>query len=136
MVAPLWHTIVLLAVILVLTFLQARQAPNVEAQRIPSRLPLYGAMIVFELSMLAYVWLFVLRLTGTPLSALVGGKWSRAADVMRDIGTAFIFWLIAAAVLLTIGKILGVNTDSMRAVKTLLCRKGRARNGDVGSSCA
>jgi membrane protease YdiL (CAAX protease family) len=120
LVAPLWHTILLVVVILGITFLQARQQPNMETVQIRSRLPVYGAMIVFELSLFAYVWLFGLRLTGTPLRALIGGKWSSAADVVNDVGAALLFWVVAAGALVALGKILGVNADSLRAVKALL----------------
>jgi uncharacterized protein len=120
LVAPLWHTIVLIVVIFGITFLQARQQPNMEAVQIRSRLPLYGAMIVFELTLFAYVWLLGLRFTGTPLSALIGGKWSGATDVLRDVGAAILFWVVAAGALVALGRILGVNADSLRAVKALL----------------
>lgn len=120
LVAPVWHTIVLVVAILGITFLQARQQPNLEGVQLRSRLPIYGAMMLFELVLFTYVWLLGLKLTRTPLRAIIGGKWSSAADVVRDIGVAFLFWLIVAGVLIVLGKALGVNSTGLQAVKTLL----------------
>jgi len=119
LVAPVWHTIVFLIVLLGLSFLQGRQQPKLESMHLASRLPLYGMMIAFELVLFAYVWLG-LKFTGTRIRDVVGGKWTSAADVARDAGVALLFWLIVGAVLLALQSILGENATGLGAVKTLL----------------
>jgi uncharacterized protein len=120
LVAPVWHTIFFLVVLLGLAFLQGHQQPKLGNVQVASRIPLYAAMIAFELVLFAYVWLLGLKFTGARIRDLVGGKWSSAADVARDVGAAFLFWLVVASVLLTIQKILGENATGLGAVKALL----------------
>ena len=107
-------------VILALSYLQARQQLGPAPVQLNSRLPLYVATILFELSLFLYVWLLGLRRTRTPLRALIGGRWSSIQDVVNDIGVAIGFWVIVASVLLVLGKILGENATGLRAMKPLL----------------
>jgi membrane protease YdiL (CAAX protease family) len=118
-IAPLWHTVVFLIVVIGLAIVQGHQQRGLENAHLSSRLPLYGAMIAFELALFLYVWLG-LRLAGTRVREVIGGKWAAVGDVARDIGTAVLFWLIVAGVLLTLEKFLGENTTGLGAVKALL----------------
>jgi len=119
LIAPIWHTVVLVLVILGLSYMQARQQLGPAPVQLNSRLPLYFATILFELSLFLYVWLFGLRRTRTPLRALIGGRWSSVGDVMNDVGVAIVFWFVVGAILLILGKILE-NTTGLRAMKPLL----------------
>jgi len=120
LIAPLWHTIVFLVGLLALAFVQGRQQPRLEGAQLASRLPLYGMMMAFELVLFLYVWLLGLRLGGTRVRDVIGGRWASAADVLRDLGAAVVFWVIAASVLLAMERVLGENTTALGAVKTLL----------------
>jgi membrane protease YdiL (CAAX protease family) len=120
LVAPLWHTIFLVLFIFAIALLQTRQQLQLDAVRLKSRLPLYAGQIVFELVLFAYVWLLGLKLTGTPVRDLIGGKWTSLRDVLRDIGVALMFWLVVAAVLVVLNKLLGENDGGLQAVKALL----------------
>lgn len=119
LVAPVWHTIVLIVAILGLALLQARQQQQIGSIQLKSRLPLYVTMILFELVLFAYVWLG-LKITRTPIRELIGGRWANARDVLRDIRVAVIFWIIVAGVLVVLSKLLGANMTGLRAVKALL----------------
>jgi membrane protease YdiL (CAAX protease family) len=114
-----WHTVVFLIVVIGLAIVQGHQQPSLENAHLSSRLPLYGAMIAFELALFLYVWLG-LRLAGTQVREVIGGRGASVADVARDVGIAVLFWLIVAGVLLTLEKFLGENTTGLGAVKTLL----------------
>lgn len=118
LVAPLWHTLVLIAAILGLALLQARQQQQFGLARLPSRLPLYFAMILFELVLFGYVWLG-LKITRTPIRELIGGRWASLREVARDIGAAAVFWIIVAVVLVVLNKLLGENS-ALETVKALL----------------
>ena len=120
LIAPVWHTVLFLVALAALAILQGHQQPQLENARLASRLPLYGAMIAFELVLFLYVWLLGLKFTGTRIRDVVGGKWTSAADVARDVGAALLFWLIVGAVLLALQSILGENATGLGAVKTLL----------------
>jgi uncharacterized protein len=118
-IAPWWHTVVFLIVVIGLAIVQGHQQPSLENAHLLSRLPLYGAMIAFELALFLYVWLG-LRLWGTRVRDVIGGKWATLADVARDAGVAVLFWLIVAGVLLTLENFLAENTTGLGAVKALL----------------
>jgi uncharacterized protein len=120
LVAPVWHTIVFLVVLVGLSLVQGRQQPMLETARLGSRLPLYGAMIAFELVLFLYVWLLGLRVAGARIRDVIGGRWASWGDVARDARAAIFFWLIVAAVLLMLQKNLGDNAAGLGAVKSLL----------------
>jgi membrane protease YdiL (CAAX protease family) len=119
LVAPLWHTIVLIAILVALALLQASSQARLGATDLRSRLPLYCFSILFELILLAYVWFLGLRLAGKHLEDLVGGKWTRAIDVLRDVGVALIFWAIVAIVLAALQQVLGDSFVESQAAKAL-----------------
>jgi len=120
LVAPLWHTILLVTAILGVTLLQARAQQQVGTLQLTSRLPLYFTQIVFELILFCYVWLLGLKLTGTPVRELVGGRWANLRDFWSDVRAAAIFWIIVAVVLLVLNRLVGQNETGLRAVRLLL----------------
>jgi membrane protease YdiL (CAAX protease family) len=119
-VAPVWHTVIFLIVLLGIALLQGLQQPKLEGVHLTSRLPLYGAMIAYELVLFAYVWLLGLKFTRTRILDLIGGTWGSLADVARDVGTALLFWLVVASILLVLQKVLGENVTGLGALKALL----------------
>lgn len=123
-VAPLWHTVVLIAFMLALLGWQAYKAHTLHSQRFlfSQRLPMYMFMIAFEWLMAGYVWLFGLRLTHTPIPEIVGGRWERFSDVIVDIGIAFLFWIGVAIALIVCRLALGANPTAKRAFDFLLPR--------------
>ena len=121
LVAPLWHTVVLVVAVLGISLAQALQQRQLGTVELRSRLPLYFLQIAFELFIFSYVWLLGLRLTGTPVRELVGGRWASLSDFLRDLRAAVIFWIVVAGVLVLLNAILGTNTG-IRALKGLLPR--------------
>ena len=119
LVAPLWHTVILVVVVVGISATQAIQQRNLGALQLKSRLPLYFTQIAFELILFGYVWLLGLKLTRTPVREIIGGRWANLRDFVRDVGVALGFWLAVAGVLLILNKILGQNT-TIRALKPLL----------------
>jgi uncharacterized protein len=92
------HTIVLLVILFGgagwMYFSTARANAGAE----PSRVALYGTTIVWEWLLAAYV-LFGLRKRGKALSEATGARWRTARDVLRDIGIALAFWIVALLIL-------------------------------------
>jgi membrane protease YdiL (CAAX protease family) len=119
LVAPRWHTVILVVVVVGISLTQALQQRNLGALELKSRLPLYFTQIAFELLLFCYVWLLGLKLTHTPVRELIGGRWASAADFLRDLGVALAFWLVVAGVLLIMNRILGQNT-AIRTLEPLL----------------
>jgi hypothetical protein len=120
LIAPIWHTVVLIVVLVGLAITQGLQQTSLETLNLQSRLPLYLSMMVFELTLLAYVWLLGLRARRVRIRDLIGGKWTGIEDVGRDAGIAVMFWLVVVAVLFVLEKFLGTNPTGVKAVGVLL----------------
>jgi len=98
-VAPAWHTIVLLVVLIGLAAAQGLPRHSIPAMQ-PNRLSTYIATMVYELFLLGYVWLCAVLKYRVPLRELIGGKWRRPLDFFKDVGVAFLFWLAVIGLLL------------------------------------
>ncbi len=118
-VAPVWHTTFFILLIVGLSSLQATKLPMIEAR---GRTQLYLTAIAFEVALVLYVWLLGVRPRGKSLSDLVGGKWAKPMDVLRDIGVALLFWCAVIGFLVAMRFLLGANAEGTRAVKMLLPR--------------
>jgi membrane protease YdiL (CAAX protease family) len=120
LLAPLWHTIVLILFVLATAYFQSRN--HIGNHKIIHRVVLYSFMICFEWILFAYVWFLGIRPTGHKLSEVIGGRWATARDVWRDIGAALVFWLIVAAFLLLAGLALGPNSDMNKVAQVIMPR--------------
>jgi membrane protease YdiL (CAAX protease family) len=108
LLAPMWHTILLVAVMLANSYLTASFMASHRASpaRSGPRTGDYLFTIGFELFLLMLVWLG-LRLKKRGLREIIGGKWNSAEDFLIDVGIALGFWLVSAAVLLGLAYVLG-----------------------------
>jgi|SRR5579863_1982403 len=97
LVAPRWHTALLVALFLVLALSgtlfqrQAHARPATLSEH-PDVLRLYLSLIAMEWGLFLYVWKGGLRRTGTKLRDLIGGIWRSPADVAVDAGLAAGLW--------------------------------------------
>ena len=96
LLAPWWHTLVLIAVLLGLSFGQAHNIAKIVQRH--GHLPLYISTILFEWAMVAFVW-WGIRGRGLRLRDLIGGKWKSAEDFMLDVAIAVGFWIVSGAIL-------------------------------------
>ena len=112
LIAPWWHTTLLVALFLGVavsgTFFQrhARSEPGM-LQRHPQVVPLYLSLMAMEWGLFVWVWRGGLRRTGTKLSKLIGGRWANVKDVLVDCGLALGLWLIWTLIAMTWNRWLG-----------------------------
>lgn len=99
-VAPVWHTILLIAGIALLSVAGAMQLAGSHPP--VNRLQTYALTAVTELCMLAWVW-FGLRLRKVPFRSLVGSTSGSSRSLAIDLGFALAFWIAALFVLANIG---------------------------------
>ncbi len=99
-IAPVWHTIVLVAGILALSFHGAARFSAMHGSI--NRLGTYGSTAALEVGMLAWV-LFGLHLNKTPLRSLLGSFSWDFRSIAADLGFALIFWISSLMVLGTLG---------------------------------
>lgn len=97
-VAPWWHTVLFVAIVIALSVLQGRPSTVAHAAALPSRIPIYVGTLIYELLLFGYVWLG-LRPRHVRVSDIVGGRWARLEDFLIDVATAFVFWMVVVAAL-------------------------------------
>lgn len=106
-IAPLWHTLVLVLVLLVVSLANAHLLPHVARPPAPagavagrhgSRLLTYAVTLLWEWLLLGFaVW--GLRMRRTPLRQLLGVRRSGAMEWWTDIAIASGFWFASAMAL-------------------------------------
>ena len=99
-IAPVWHTVVLIAGILLLSVSSAKEFSGAQAS--VNRLQTYAMTVTSELFMLAWVY-FGLRLRKIPFRSLLGSIPGDLRSIATDLGIAMVFWIGSLMVLGTIG---------------------------------
>lgn len=101
-IAPVWHTAVLIAGLIVLSIAGAREMASADAGAHTNRLGTYASTAVSQLFLLGWVWLG-LRLRKIPLLSLLGDLSGGAKKFFLDAGIAVVFWFGSLMVLGTVG---------------------------------
>lgn len=95
-IAPVWHTILLVAAIIALSIHGASRLSAIHGQI--DRLATYGFTAATEAAML--VWVFIgLRLRKIPLRSLLGSCPVNLRSIAADLGIALLFWIASLMVL-------------------------------------
>jgi membrane protease YdiL (CAAX protease family) len=125
LVAPLWHTAVLVTFLLGLAAygVYVQSAAPSKGQLVEHRgsaLPLYISLIAAQWAMLRFVTAAGLKRTGTRLRDLLGERWTGWRDVVRDAAIAFAVWAAWTAASTAVERSLG--SDSAHGIASLLPR--------------
>jgi len=96
LIAPVWHTLLITALILGNSFVAASKLGAVQSQG--SRLLLYGGTFITQLVLFLLVW-FGIRLRGVRMRDLIGGKWKTVEAFLLDVVIALGFWFVAILLL-------------------------------------
>jgi membrane protease YdiL (CAAX protease family) len=99
-IAPMWHTVVLIAGIIALSILG--KAQMVPTYRATNRLLIYGETAGMEFLMLGWV-AWGLRLRRVPFQSIFGHVTKGIRGIALDIGIAFLFWIGSLSILGTLG---------------------------------
>jgi membrane protease YdiL (CAAX protease family) len=114
-IAPAWHTLILIAAMLTMSFTGSeRMATN--TARPHGRLILYVATIILDWVIVGYIWMGLKR-RGVRLRDVIGGEWKSPEDGWLDFAIAVGFW-ICSALILALGK-LALGLASLDMSKTM-----------------
>jgi uncharacterized protein len=119
-VAPWWHTILFIGIIVGFSVFGEGFRVMERFSSLPSRMPLYAAMLGYELFLFAYVWLLGLRARGIRIREIIGGRWNRFGDFLIDLAVAFLFWMVVVVALAVVQYF--VRYNSIEAAGRLLPR--------------
>jgi membrane protease YdiL (CAAX protease family) len=92
--APLWHTAVVLFILLGASLEGSRALHPMAAHH---KIAQYLWTMTWEWLLTGFVFLGIRKRAG--LRELIGGRWGRTEDFVRDLGIALAFWLVAVSVL-------------------------------------
>lgn len=125
LLAPVWHTVIVVVLLLgdsVVSFLVASRvtAQGAAAVTEKARIAQYAFTIALEFFLLIVVWLG-LRLRRTRISDLIGGRWKTPESFLLDVAIALVFWGAAYAILLGLSFALGLaKTSQVSEAKKLV----------------
>jgi len=105
-IAPLWHTLLLVAFIVLFSFLGASSQRTVGQGH---REWLYLGTIVIEWIMFAYIYWGIRKAKRTTVRELIGGRWNTPEDFLLDVAVAAVFWIAAMVVLGGLGYAMGLS---------------------------
>ena len=104
-VAPAWHTVLLVLIMLGLSGLSAYSQGLPSVGRARNQIARYVTSIVMEWLILGFIW-FGLRLRKQHMRVLLGENWGGARQILRDLGIAVLFLIISNLVLKLISHLL------------------------------
>jgi uncharacterized protein len=104
LIAPLWHTLLIVALILGNSFLGSSKVGAVRGSG--SRILLYGGTFITQLGLILLVW-FGIRARGVRMRDLIGGRWKTVEDFLLDVGIAIGFWIVSLLLLFGLRVALG-----------------------------
>jgi membrane protease YdiL (CAAX protease family) len=112
LLAPIWHTVLIVLVLLANSSLSAwlgSRAMNLGSGALTEKIRIlqYLATIALELVLLGFVWIG-LRLKQVKIRDLIGGRWDSPEAFLLDVAIAFVFWMIAYGTLIALGFALGL----------------------------
>jgi len=113
-IAPAWHTIVVVLIMLAVSGLSAYSRGLAQLGHSQSHIGRYATAIVMEWVVVGFIW-FGLRLRKQHLRILLGENWGGARQIFRDLGVAVLFLIVSNLVLSLIGHLLkAVPNDAIR----------------------
>lgn len=104
-IAPLWHTIILIVVLGVFSFLGAKSGhPVARAGLVPQ----YISMMIVEWLAFGYVLWGIHKGGVFTVRQMIGGRWEKFEDFLLELGIAAGFWIVSALVLVGCAYALGM----------------------------
>lgn len=93
LIAPVWHTIVIVGFILLNSY-AGKPSQSSVAITTRGRLILYALTFVVQLAVVLFIWFGISR-KGLKMRELIGGRWTKPEDFLIDVGIAAGFWLVS-----------------------------------------
>ncbi len=115
LLAPVWHTVLIVVLMLANSagsaWLASRATSGSISVSEKGRILQYVATIALELFLLLLVWIG-LRIGGTPVRDLIGGRWDSVEDFLLDVAIALGFFVFAYVTIAGLSFGLGLSKPS------------------------
>lgn len=98
-IAPVWHSLIVIALVLLASALSARQHGliGVQTSGFDPKIARYLTTLVFEWLLVLWIWWGVRR-RGVSLRELIGGRWDSFGRFLLDVAIAIGFYVVANVV--------------------------------------
>jgi uncharacterized protein len=96
LIAPVWHTLLIVALILANSFAGSSKVGAVSGSA--SRIILYGGTFVTQFILILLVW-YGIHLRGVKMRDLIGGRWKSVESFLLDVGLAAAFLVVSLLLL-------------------------------------
>jgi membrane protease YdiL (CAAX protease family) len=119
LIAPWWHTVLVLVPITIGSIASAYQheLPNANVPGMSSRLSSYVTVLAEEWFPVLLIWL-ACRRRGLSIGALISGRWQTAGAFFRDLGLGVGFLVVAIPLVGILAHLIGGNAESTLAAIT------------------
>lgn len=104
LIAPLWHTVLIVALILVNSFAGSSKLGAVHGSA--ARIALYAGTFITQAVLILIVW-FGIRSRGVRMRDLIGGRWKTVESFLLDVVLAVLFLVVADLLLVGVRVALG-----------------------------
>ncbi|SRR6266700_30748 len=104
LIAPVWHTVMIVAVVLGNSLIGSSKMSTVTSPK--ARIILYSGTFIFELLVVVLIW-FWIRRSGVSMGDLIGGRWESVESFLLDVALAIGFLVVASIVLVGVRVALG-----------------------------
>jgi hypothetical protein len=91
-IAPVWHTVILMLVVVAVSILGVQRHPGGAGISATNRLRTYGVTACLEVALIGWV-LLGLKLRRIPLRSVIGNVSSSFRSIAIDAGIAILFWM-------------------------------------------
>jgi len=120
LIAPVWHTVLLVSIFLGLTiagalFQRHAQSTSGVLQQHPNVVPLYLSVITVEWFLVYGVWAGIHN-RGLDLGDLIGGRWNSAKNVLVDLVLAIVVWILWLGIQFGVSRIVPSHAKSVSAL--------------------
>ena len=112
LLAPVWHTVLIVVIMLLNSYGSAKLASGAMGQDAKAitenvRVVQYAVTIVLEFFLLFLVWIG-LRMNGTRIRDVIGGRWDTVEEFLLDVAIAIGFFVVAYAIIFGLSFALGL----------------------------
>src|SRR3954465_14589962 len=107
LIAPIWHTVVTVILLLAMSLSGARARNVAPISMKYGHMRGYLVVIAIEWSLVAFTW-YGLRLRGVRLAEVVGKLGIGFVNILRDVGIGIAFLLCSNIILSILGRLIGV----------------------------
>ena len=120
LIAPVWHTVLLVTIFLGITiagalFQRHAQSSTGALQRHPNVVPLYLSLIAVEWLLVYGVWAGI-HSRGVRLVDLIGGRWHSAKDILIHIALAIVVWILWLGIQAGVSRMVPSHAKSVSAL--------------------